>query len=103
MTRVDVVDFGDAADAAGLVAEFDAEANAVRVNARAVARVRALLGAREAERFVVCAVAHERHHRADPQASEAAAHAAGRRLRRRSAAVTRRRFAPRAPRPTVRA
>jgi len=58
-----------------LVAEYDPEADAIRVNARAVARIRAALGAQEAARFVICAVAHERFHRSHPAAGEAEAHA----------------------------
>ncbi|MDQ2858780.1 MAG: hypothetical protein M3R53_09055 [Candidatus Eremiobacteraeota bacterium] len=71
---VEIVDLG-AWGGAALLAEFDAERDAVAVNLRAVARVRAVLGEAEARRFVACAVAHERYHRAHPGSSEAAAHA----------------------------
>jgi hypothetical protein len=74
VTRIELADLGEWG-AATLVAEYDPEDDAIRVNARAVARVRAALGDAEAERFVACAVAHERAHRADPRASEAEAHA----------------------------
>jgi len=77
--RVAIVALGKAAWVAGVVAEYDAEDDAIRVDARAVACVRAALGAEEAERFVAAAVAHERHHRAFPRDGEAAAHAAARR------------------------
>jgi hypothetical protein len=76
--RVDVIDFGPGAFAAGRLAEYDAEDGAIRVNARAVAIVRAALGEKEAQRFIACAVVHERTHRADPAAGEEAAHAAAR-------------------------
>jgi len=57
-----------------LVAEYDPESDAIRVNARAVERVRRALGDAESERFIAYAVAHERFHRDHPRASEAAAH-----------------------------
>ncbi|MBD5657738.1 MAG: hypothetical protein IAI50_21560, partial [Candidatus Eremiobacteraeota bacterium] len=44
---VEIVDLGDAADAAGLLAEFDGEVDAIRVSARAVRRIRAMLGEEE--------------------------------------------------------
>jgi len=58
-----------------LAAEYDAERDAIRINVRAVARVRRALGNAAAERFVACAIAHERFHRACPGATEAEAHA----------------------------
>ena len=70
---------GAAARAAGLLAEYDAEHDAIRVSAGAAERVRAALGEREARRFVTCAVEHERYHRAHPEATEADAHAAAER------------------------
>ena len=70
---VEVCDFG--AGAARLLAEYDAERDAVRVNRSAVERVAALCGEAEAQRFVRCAVEHELLHRARPDASEASAHA----------------------------
>ena len=62
--------------AAALLAEYDAHDDAVRVNVRAVERVRAALGEAAAASFIACAVAHERFHREHPGAGEAAAHAA---------------------------
>ena len=70
---VAIVDFGEGA--ARLLAEYDAQSDAIRVNARAVARVRAALGDEEAERFVRYAVAHETYHRANRRAGEEEAHA----------------------------
>ena len=67
--RIEVADLGTWGDAA-LLAEYDAQDHAIRVNARAVERVRTLLGDAEAERFIACAIAHERYHRAHPYASE---------------------------------
>jgi hypothetical protein len=63
--------------AATLVSEYDPEGDAIRIDARAVARVRRALGDAAAESFVALAIAHERFHRAHPHASErdAAAHA----------------------------
>ena len=61
--------------AASLVAEYDPSDDAIRVNVRAVAAIRAALGDGEAERFVTVAIAHERFHRDHPGATEAAAHA----------------------------
>ncbi len=72
---VEVVDLGDWG-AATLVSEYDPHDDAIRINARAVAAIGDACGAAEAERFVAAAVAHERHHRAYPRASEADAHAA---------------------------
>jgi hypothetical protein len=57
-----------------LLAEYDAADDAIRVNARAVERVRATLGDAAATRFVACAVAHECYHREHPGCSEADAH-----------------------------
>jgi hypothetical protein len=61
--------------AARLLAEYDPEDDAIRVDAEAVERVRSALGVAEAARFVRCAVAHECWHRAHPDATEAQAHA----------------------------
>jgi hypothetical protein len=58
-----------------LAAEYDAECDAIRVNARAVERVRVALGDAAAAAFIDCAVAHERFHQSHPNASEAEAHA----------------------------
>lgn len=71
--NVAIVDFGEGA--ARLLAEYDPECDAIRVNARVVARIRAALGEAEAARFVWCALAHEVYHRAEPDASEDGAHA----------------------------
>ena len=71
---VQIADLGDWG-AVTLAAEYDAEKDVIRVNARAVARVRSTLGEAAADRFVACAVAHERFHRAHPDATEAQAHA----------------------------
>jgi len=60
---------------ARLLAEYDPEDDAIRIDANAVERVRRALGDAEAARFVRCAVAHERFHRAYPGATEAQAHA----------------------------
>lgn len=59
---------------ATLVAEYDPAADAIRVNARAVTAVRALLGDAQAERFIAVAIAHECYHREHPHASETDAH-----------------------------
>jgi hypothetical protein len=61
--------------AARLLAEYDPEDDAIRVDANAVERVRRTLGDAEVARFVRCAVAHELWHRAHPGATEAQAHA----------------------------
>jgi hypothetical protein len=58
-----------------LAAEYDAEDDAIRVNVRAVDLIRRAFGDAEAHRFTACAVAHERVHRANPCANEAAARA----------------------------
>ncbi len=62
--------------AAALLAEYDAHDDVIRINVRAVDAVRAAHGETAAERFIACAVAHERFHREHPEAGEAAAHAA---------------------------
>jgi len=74
---ISICDLGDWG-AAWLLAEYDAADDAIRVNARAVERIAAVLGAAAVAPFVACAVAHERFHRAHPGASEAQAHAAAR-------------------------
>jgi hypothetical protein len=71
---IDVCDLGDWG-AASLLAEYDPCDDAIRINARVVARVRAALGEGSAQRFIACAVAHEAFHRARPGAREAEAHA----------------------------
>ena len=71
---VEIADLGDWA-AAWLVAEYDPSEDTIRVNVRAVAAIRLALGDVEAERFVTVATAHERFHRDNPGATEAAAHA----------------------------
>jgi hypothetical protein len=71
---IEVCDLGDWG-AASLLAEYDRACDAIRINARAVARVRATLGDAMAARFVECAVAHERFHRDNPEAGEREAHA----------------------------
>jgi hypothetical protein len=70
-----VADLGVWVDRAFLIAEYDPEADAIRVNARAVDAILAALGEREAERFVACAAEHERFHREHPRATEAEARA----------------------------
>lgn len=72
--RVEIADLGRWG-AAALLAEYDAQDDAIRVNARGVARVRAVFGEVGARYFVAYAIAHERFHRARPEASEADAHA----------------------------
>ncbi len=67
--RIEIVDLGTWG-AVELLAEYDPEDNAIRVNRNAVERLRATTGDAEAARFVACAVAHERYHRAHPHASE---------------------------------
>ena len=71
--QIELVDFGDSGGVL-LLAEYDAECDTIRVNARAVERVRASAGAAQAALFIECAIAHERFHRAYPDASEVAAH-----------------------------
>ena len=61
--------------AVALVAEYDAECDAIRVNARVVERVRTALGDVAARTFVDCAIAHECFHRDHPDATESEAHA----------------------------
>jgi len=73
--RVVFADLGDWGPVR-LLAEYDA-AGVIRIDRAAVARVRAALGDDAAERFVACAIAHERRHAERPDASEAAARAAG--------------------------
>ncbi len=67
------IEFADLGEWAGatLVAEYDPEDDAIRIDRRAVARIRTLLGEAECERFIACAIAHERYHREHPAASEA--------------------------------
>lgn len=72
--RIEIADFGPCGDTL-LLAEYDAEVDTIRVNGRALERVRAERGALEAELFMASAVAHEAFHRAQPNASEAAVHA----------------------------
>jgi len=72
--RICIADLGSWG-AATLVSEYDPEGDAIRINARAIACVRAALGAHEARRFVACAIEHERFHRVCPHASEAEARA----------------------------
>ena len=74
---IEIVDLGDWG-AATLVSEYDPQDDTIRINARAVARVRSDLGDAGARRFTTVAIAHECHHRAFPHASEAQAHAAAR-------------------------
>lgn len=69
-----IADLGDWG-AVTLAAEYDAEEDVIRLNARALTLVRNALGEVAAEGFVACAVAHERFHRAHPGATEAQAHA----------------------------
>jgi hypothetical protein len=64
---------------ARLIAEYDPEADAIRIDRRAFERVRSSLGEDAARRFVAYALEHERFHRANPRASEAQAHAAAER------------------------
>ncbi len=73
--KIEIADLGRWSGGARLLAEYDPEGDAIRVDARAVERVRRALGEREAERFVRCAVAHERCHRERPGATEEEAHA----------------------------
>jgi hypothetical protein len=71
---IEVCDLGEWG-AAWLLAEYDPSGDAIRVNARAVERIRAELGAEAATKFVACAVAHESFHREHPAATEREAHA----------------------------
>ncbi|HTV73538.1 MAG TPA: hypothetical protein VME66_07540 [Candidatus Acidoferrales bacterium] len=61
--------------AAPLIAEYDAQQQTIRVNARIVERVRVRYGESAAQDLVRCAIAHESYHTQHPDASEAAAHA----------------------------
>jgi hypothetical protein len=72
--RVEMADFG-VWSGSKLFAEYDAQCDTVRVNARAVERARAAGGAAEAERFINYCLEHEIFHRTHPAASEDAAHA----------------------------
>jgi hypothetical protein len=60
---------------APLVAEYDAEAGVIRVNARLVQRMRARHGALAAQALIACAAAHERYHALRPLTTEEEAHA----------------------------
>jgi hypothetical protein len=60
--RMEVADFGFWSGS-NVFAEYDAESDTVRVNARAVERARAAGGAAEAERFINYCVEHEVFHR----------------------------------------
>jgi hypothetical protein len=71
--QIEIVDLGDSGRVL-ILAEYDAECDTIRVNARAVERVRLAAGAAQADAFVTCAIAHESFHRAHPDASEAAVH-----------------------------
>ncbi len=70
--QVEIVDFG--AGGVLLLAEYDVETDTIRVNARAIERVRLAAGVAQAAAFVTCAIAHEHFHRAYPDAPEASAH-----------------------------
>jgi hypothetical protein len=59
---------------ARLLAEFDPESAAIRVDAAAYELVRARLGEAAAERFVAYALAHERFHAGHPACGETEAH-----------------------------
>jgi hypothetical protein len=65
----------EAMGAAPLIAEYDAEQQTIRVNARIVERVRARHGDRAAQALVCCAIAHEQYHAEHPGSSEQEAHA----------------------------
>ncbi len=67
--RIEIAELGSWG-ALELFAEYDPEDGVIRVNERVVERLRAASGAAEAARFVACAIAHERYHRAHPYASE---------------------------------
>jgi hypothetical protein len=73
--RIEIADLGAWHGGVRLLAEYDAEDDAIRVDAAAVDRIRSALGDAEAERFVRCAVAHERAHRERARISEDEAHA----------------------------
>ena len=70
---VEIAPLGGWGGAAPL-AEYDAEADTVRIDARALQRIRDRLGERGAHAFVTYAVAHETFHRLRPNAGEADAH-----------------------------
>ena len=74
---IEIADLGDWG-AATLVSEYDPQRDTIRINSSAIARIRGVLGDAEAKRFTTVAIAHERHHRTFPHASEAQAHAAAR-------------------------
>ena len=74
---IEIVDLGDWG-AATLVSEYDPHGDTIRINARAIAVVRGALGDAEARCFTAVAIAHERFHRAYPDASEVQALAAAR-------------------------
>ena len=74
---IEIADLGDWG-AATLVSEYDPQGDSIRINSRAIAVVRGALGDAAARNFTTVAIAHERHHRAFPHASEAQAHAAAR-------------------------
>ncbi|MDQ2908670.1 MAG: hypothetical protein M3R44_04885 [Candidatus Eremiobacteraeota bacterium] len=67
--RIEITELGSWG-AVELLAEYDGEDDVIRVNARVVERVQAAAGDLAAARFIACAIAHERHHRAHPYASE---------------------------------
>ena len=60
---------------ARLLAEFDPESSAIRIDAAAYEQVRARLGRAAAETFAAHAFAHECFHARHPAGSEAQAHA----------------------------
>lgn len=68
--HIEIVDLGTWGGRLHLLAEYDGTEDTIRVNARIVERVSVAAGEAEAARFVACAVAHERYHRAHPGASE---------------------------------
>ena len=72
-TRVEIADLGDWG-ASALLSEYDAEDDVIRIDARAIAAIRAAGGDAEVDRFVACAIAHESFHRSHPDASEERAH-----------------------------
>lgn len=74
---IEIADLGDWG-AATLVSEYDPQCDTIRINARAIAAIREVLGDAAVQRFTTVAIAHECHHRAFPHASEAEAHAAAR-------------------------
>ena len=77
--RVRFADLGTWGGRAALLAEYDAAARAIVIDARMAKRL--IESDRElGERFVTLAVLHELHHHAAPGADEAAAHRFARRL-----------------------